>query len=172
MLISKNLTRALNEQIGYEFFTSMQYTAIACYFGAEALPELAKHFTLQAEEERVHALKLVNYVVDSGGKMVIPEIPSPKSEFKTAEEACKLALDSELEVTKKINGLVDLAIEEKDHLAQNFLQWFVNEQMEEVSTAETLLRIVQRAGEAGLLFVEDYLARNGLAASTPDLNAQ
>ncbi len=172
MMISKNLSRALNEQIGYEFFTSMQYTAIACYFGAEALPELAKHFSLQADEERFHALKLVNYVVDSGGKMVIPEIPSPESAFNTAEEACKLALDSEISVTKKINGLVDLAIEEKDHLAQNFLQWFVNEQLEEVSTAETLLRIVQRAGESGLLFVEDYLARNGLAASTPDLNAQ
>ena len=90
MLISKNLTAALNEQIGYEFFTSMQYTAIACYFGAEALPELAKHFTLQAEEERVHALKLVNYVVDSGGKMIIPTIPSPQSDFKTAEEAWPL----------------------------------------------------------------------------------
>ncbi len=172
MMISENMTSALNEQIGYEFFTSMQYTAIACHFGAEALPELAKHFSMQADEERVHALKLVNYVVDSGGKMVIPEIPSPRNDFATAEEACQLAVDSEIFVTKKINGLVDLAIGEKDHLSQNFLQWFVNEQLEEVSTAETLLRIVQRAGESGLLFVEDYLARNGLAAGTPDLNAQ
>jgi ferritin len=171
MLISANLTKAINAQIGYEFFTSMQYTAIAAYFGGEALPELSRHFVLQAEEERTHALKLVNYVVDSGGKMEIPVIESPKSEFGTAEEACKMALDSELTVTKQINDIMNLAVDERDHLAQNFMQWFVTEQLEEVSTAESLLRIVQRAGENGLLFVADYLARNGLAASQPSSTA-
>ena len=167
MLISASLTKAINKQIGYEFFTSMQYTAIAAYFGSEALPELARHFALQAEEERSHALKLVSYVIDSGGKMEIPAIDSPQAGFSNAEEACKMALDSELTVTRQINDIMNLAVDEKDHLAQNFMQWFVTEQLEEVSTADSLLRIVQRAGENGLLFVEDYLARNGLAAAQP-----
>ncbi len=167
MLISPQLAKAINKQIGYEFFTSLQYTAIAAYFGGEALPELSRHFSTQADEERSHALKLVNYVVDSGGKLEIPPIDSPEGEFATAEEACKLALDSELSVTRQINEIMNLAVDERDHLAQNFLQWFVTEQLEEVSTAESLLRIVQRAGEGGLLFVEDYLARNGLEATLP-----
>jgi len=96
-----------------------------------------------------------------------PRLDSPEGEFATAEEACKLALDSELSVTRQINEIMNLAVDERDHLAQNFLQWFVTEQLEEVSTAESLLRIVQRAGEGGLLFVEDYLARNGLEATLP-----
>lgn len=166
MLISEKMAAAINTQVGNEFGASLQYVAIGAYFGSENLPELSAHFHKQAAEERDHALRLVNYVVEAGSRARIPAIPSPKSEFKTAEEAVALSLNWELTVTKQINKLVDLAITEKDHITRNFLQWFVNEQLEEVSSMETLLSIVRRAGEKGLLFVEDYLARRGGVGSS------
>ena len=157
MLISPKMNDAINEQIGHEFAAMLQYVAIATYFDGEALPMLARHFYRQAEEEREHAMRFVKYVVDAGGKVAIPAIPAVKSGFRAAEEAVKLSLDRELTVTKQINDLVDLSIREKDHMSKNFLDWFVKEQLEEVSSMDTLLRMVRRAGESGLLFVEQYL---------------
>ena len=169
MLISDKMAAAINTQIGNEFGACLQYVAIGAHFGSDNLPELSKHFHRQAMEEKDHALRLVNYVVDAGGRVEIPAIPAVKSEFKTAEEAVQLSLNWEVTVTKQINGLVDLAIKENDHITRNFLQWFVNEQLEEVSSMETLLSIVRRAGEAGLLFVEEYLARRkGVTVSSAE----
>jgi ferritin len=159
MLISDKMAAAINTQIGNEFGACLQYVAIGAYFGSENLPELSKHFHRQAMEEKDHALRLVNYVVDAGGRVEIPAVSAAKSDFKSAEDAVQLSLNWEVTVTKQINGLVDLAIKENDHITRNFLQWFVNEQLEEVSSMETLLSIVRRAGEGGLLFVEEYLAR-------------
>lgn len=161
MLISDRMAAAINTQIGNEFGASLQYVAIGAHFGAESLPELSKHFHKQAMEERGHAMRLVNFLVDAGARVRIPAIPPPKAEFKTAEEAVQLSLEWEMTVTRQINELVDLSITDKDHITRNFLQWFVSEQLEEVASMETLLSIVRRAGEAGLLFVEDYLARRG-----------
>ncbi len=161
MLISDKMVAALNTQIGNEFGAFIQYVQIASHFGKENLPELSKHFQRQAEEEKTHALKIVSFVVDAGGSVAIPPIAGPRATFKTAEEAVQLSLDWEITVTKQINGLVDLAIAESDHISRNFLQWFVNEQLEEVSSMEQLLSIVRRAGEGGLLLVEDYLVRRG-----------
>ena len=161
MLISDRMTAAINTQIGNEFGAFLQYVSIGAHFGAESLPGLSAHFHKQAMEERSHAMRFVNFLVDAGARVRIPPIPAPQAEFKTAEEAVKLSLEWELTVTRQINDLVDLAITDKDHLTRNFLQWFVNEQLEEVASMETLLSIVRRAGENGLLFVEDYLARRG-----------
>lgn len=163
MLTSKKMNAAINEQIGHEFSAMLQYVAIATYFDGEGLPMLARHFYRQAEEEREHAMRFVKYVVDAGGDVAIPAIPAAKSGFGSAEEAVKLSLDRELTVTKQINELMDRAIEEKDHTTRNALEWFVEEQLEEVSSMETLLRMVQRARESGLLFVEDYLAHGHTA---------
>ena len=170
MLISEKMNAAINEQVGHEFGASLQYVAIAAYFDSDNLPELAAHFYRQAEEERDHAMRLVNYVVDAGGKVTIPAVPAPKSGFASAEEAVKLSVDWELTVTKQINALVDLAIKETDHTTQNFLQWFVTEQLEEVSSMERLLSMIRRAG-ANLLFVEDYLARQGGGAKEAEAAA-
>lgn len=161
MLISGQMNTALNEQVGNEFSASLQYVAIATYFDTESLPELANHFYRQAEEERTHAMRFVHYVVDAGGAVNIPAIPEAHSRFRSAEEAVQTALDGEMSVTQQINALVDLAIKESDHITQSMLQWFVAEQLQEVSGMDTLLRIVQRAGEQGLLHVEEYLARRG-----------
>ena len=158
MLISKKLEDALNKQVGAEFGASLQYVSIAAYFDADDLPQLAAFFYRQAEEEKEHALKFLHYVVDAGGEVRIPTVEGPKYDFKSAEEAAQAALEWEMQVTKEVNHLMDLAIKENDHIAQEFLRWFVNEQLEEVSTMETLLSVIRRAGD-NLLWVEDFLAR-------------
>jgi ferritin len=162
MIISKPMNAALNEQVGNELLASNQYLAIAAYFDGEGLPMLTKHFMKQSAEERDHAMRFVRYILEAGGDLEIPEIPSPKGGFKSAAAAVQLALDSELKVTKQINEIVDLAIKEHDHLSKNALEWFVNEQREEVSSMDTLLRMVKRAGEPGLFFVENFLLQGGL----------
>lgn len=161
MLTSKKIISAINEQIGYEFSASMQYYAIAAHFAAEALPQLSQHFFQQAEEEKGHALRFIKYVVDAGGRVVIPAIDAAKSTFKTPEAAVKLSLDQEVKVTHQINALVELARSEKDYITINFLQWFLTEQLEEVSSMDNLLKIVQRAGD-DLLQADEYLARVGV----------
>jgi bacterioferritin B len=160
MLISQKMNAAINEQIGNEFAASLQYVAIASHFAGEGLSELATKFYRQADEERDHAMRFVRYVVDAGGKVAIPAIPAPKAQFKSVEEAVRLSLEWEQTVTKQVNGLVQLAIKESDYIAQNFLGWFVNEQLEEVSSMDNLLKVVQRAGDKNLLYVESYLARH------------
>ena len=125
------------------------------------MPQLSAHFFKQAEEEKGHALRFMKYIIDAGGHVVIPAIEAPKSKFKTPRDAVKLSLDQEVHVTKQINALVDLARKENDHITVNFLQWFLTEQLEEVSSMDNLLKIVERAGD-DLLQADEYLARVGL----------
>jgi ferritin len=151
---------ALNKQVIEEFTASLQYIAIALHFDRETLPELSKFFHAQATEEHGHAMKLLQYINDAGGTALVPATRDAKNHFESAEEAVQLALNQELKVTEQINHLVDQAAGEQDHLTRPFLQWFVTEQLEEVSSMTDLLNVVKRAGEANLLLVEDYLARN------------
>jgi len=159
MLISENLAKAFSQQVGNEFGASLQYVAIATHFDLEALPQLAVHFYKQAEEERDHAMRFVKYLVDADARVAIPAVPAPKGKFNSAEEAVKLSLDWELEVTRQINRIVEMAKKEDDYTTDTFLQWFVKEQLEEVSSMDQLLKVIQRAGEKNLLRVEEYLAR-------------
>jgi ferritin len=160
-LISPELNKAFNEEIGRELFASHQYIAIACYFDGRALKKLAALFFKQADEEREHAMKFVEYLNEVGGKVEVPAIEAPKSDFQSAEEAVRLALEWEIEVTNRINDLMTMAIEQKDYAAQEFLDWFVKEQVEEVSTMQDLLQIVQQVGEHYLIMVEAYLSHGG-----------
>ena len=161
MIISKELVAALNVQIGNEFGAMLQYFSIAAHFERETLPLLAGHFHRQAEEEKTHALKFMAFIIDVGGTVEIPALPAPQAKFKFAEDAVKLALEQEEQVTKQVNHLVGMAKQAQDYTSDTFLQWFVNEQLEEVSSMQDLLSVVQRAGEGNLLRVEEYLARNG-----------
>ncbi len=167
MLISETMGAALNQQIGNEFGAYLQYVAIAAHFDHESLPELAAYFNRQADEERNHAMRFVRYVLDTGGRVEVPSITAPQSRFATAEEAANLALEHEVMVTRQINGLVELAVQERDHITENTLRWFVTEQLEEVHSADSLLRVIQRAGEDGLLQVEDYLVRHKATRRAP-----
>jgi len=158
MLISAKMNGLMNAQIGHEFGASLQYVEIAAYFDGAGLPVLTRHFFDQAAEEREHALKFVRYILDADGSVTVPAVPAPRARFKSAEEAVALALEWEHTVTKQINNLLEAASKERDYLAHDFLEWFAREQLEECASMDTLLKMVRRAGEPGLLLVENALA--------------
>ncbi len=161
MLISATLAQALNAQVGNEFGASLQYYAIGAHFHRQHLAQLAKLFFKQADEEREHAQKILHYIVETGGELRLPAVKEPVHAFATAEDALQAALNWEVEVTGQIKRLMDLAASESDYLAQNFLQWFVDEQLEEVTKMQRLLGVVRMAGERNLLSVEAYLVHGG-----------
>jgi len=157
VLIGRELADAFNEQIGHEFGASMQYVSIAAHFSQRQLKLLAKIFFEQAEEEKQHAMKFVQYLLDTKGDLAIPPIPAPKATFASAEEAVGAALAWEQDVTRQITRLMDLAVKQNDYLAQSFLQWFIDEQLEEVVKMDRLLSVIRQSGEKNLLMVEAYL---------------
>lgn len=159
MIISKKLEQMINDQVGREFGASLQYVSIAAYFDADDLPNLAAFFYRQADEERMHAMKFAHFIIDAGGQVRIPAVGASKYDFKDAGEAVEAALEWEMEVTRQINALMDQAIGDHDHISKQFLDWFIAEQLEEISTMQTLLKIVKRSKE-NMLFADDYLARN------------
>jgi ferritin len=161
MLASERLIQAFNQQIGNEMGASMQYIAIASYFDSETLPQLAAFFYRQSEEERVHAMRFVKFINDVGGRVRIPDLPAPQADFASAEEAVAAALGWEEEVTRQIYDLVEVAKQDRSYVAVRFLDWFVEEQLEEVTTMNDLLAVIRRAGPDRLLFVEEYLVRQG-----------
>jgi len=158
MLISKELNQAINAQVGRELEASHQYLSIAAYFDGRFLKKFAELFRKQATEEREHAEKFIKYILDAGGEVRIPAVAAPKSEFASAEEAVALSLKWEKDVTGFIYELVDIAIKEKDYIARQFLDWYVAEQLEEVSSMEQLLGVVQMSGEKNLLMLEAYVS--------------
>lgn len=160
MLINKKINEAINVQIGNEFGASLQYVSIASYLSEEGLLELSAFFYQQADEEREHAMRFVKFVVDSGGRVEIPAIPAPRHSFRHVLEALELSLNWEREVTAQITALYELGLHEKDYVSQNFLNWFLKEQLEEVSTMETLVKVGKRAKE-NLLFLEEFVGRHG-----------
>ena len=160
-MISETLQNAINDQIKAELDSSYLYLAMSAWCESINFKGFAAWFKKQAAEENEHAMKFVHYVTEAGGTVVIPAIEAPRSDIASAETAVKLSLDWENEVTRQITALMDQAVKETDYLAQGFLQWFVNEQLEEVTTMETLLKVIQRAGPNGLLWVESYVAKRG-----------
>jgi len=158
MMISEAMARSVSAQIGREYYAAIQYDMIAAYFERNALPALTALFRAQADEELAHAQKFIDYVTEAGGIVEIPEIEKARADFTSIEEAVQTAHDNEEAVTQAINTLMDQAIEENDHLARGMLQWFVNEQLEEMSLQGDLLTVVRRAGD-DLHYVEQYVAK-------------
>ena len=157
MLISRELAQKFNEQIGHEFGASLQYISIAAHFNQRHLTLLAGLFFNQGDEERTHALKFVKYLLDAKGDLRVPAIPAPTPIFASSEDAVQAALNWEQDVTRQITGLMDMAVKDSDYLAQSFLQWFIDEQLEEVVKMERLLGVIRQSGEKNLLMVEAYL---------------
>lgn len=162
MLVNEALIELLNQQIQNEFKAAAQYVAIAVYFESESLPALGNFFFAQADEEREHAMKFVHYLLDAGAKPEIRGLPNLRNDFTSPGDAVSCALDGELEVTRQINNLVGEAAANNDHMTHTFLQWFVTEQLEEVSTMSTLLDTIKHAGDQ-LLLVEDFVRRGELS---------
>jgi bacterioferritin B len=158
MPASKEIQNLLNKQVAMEFGASLQYDIMASYFASEALPQLSKHFAKQATEERDHAHRFMKYIVDSGSRVIIKKVPEPQCEFDRALDVVKLSLDQEIRVTQSIDAIANLALKQSDHATYNFLQWFIQEQSEEVASMDQLLKIVERAGEEGLIFVEQFIS--------------
>jgi ferritin len=157
MQISKAVATLMGAQIGHELGASHQYLQVATYFDNLAFKKLAEFFYKQSAEEREHAMKFVHFLTETGVDVKIPAVAAPKYEIASAEAAFQMSLEWELEVTRQIHAMVDQAAKDKDFASHSFLQWYVDEQVEEVSTMETMLEIVKRAGEKNLLMVEAYL---------------
>jgi ferritin len=145
--------------MGRELAAHVQYLQISAWFMGEGLPELARFFADQAAEEHDHALRFLHYLEDAAVAPEIPAIEAPRHAFETAEDAIGHSVEQELAVTRYIDELVTASQSRGDHATTAFLQWFVTEQVEEVATMSELLQVVRRAGEGGLLLVEDHVAR-------------
>ena len=154
----KSFADALNEQIANEFAASQQYVGAAVYYDAETLPRLANFFYRQALEEREHAMMMVQYLLDVGAEVRIPDIKSQQTSYVDGVAPVRMALEQEERVGQEIYALFELAREEKDYRAEQFMQWFVKEQVEEVALMNDILNVVERAKE-NLLLAEDYIAR-------------
>lgn len=148
----------LQEQIRCEFTAGQQYTAIAVYFDGEDLPQLASRFYAQAVEERNHAMMLVQYLLDRGADVEIPGTDAVRNKFDKPRDALALALELERGVTEQISRLASVARDENDYLGEQFMQWFLKEQVEEVALMSTLVRIADRAGD-DLFHLEGFVAR-------------
>jgi ferritin len=160
----------LNEQIANEFAAHQQYVAAAVYFDRETLPRLAEFFYKQALEERGHAMMMVQYLLDQGVDAVVPGIAAPQTNFGDIVEPVRLALDQEKRVTDQVNALAGLAREHSDYASEQFMQWFIKEQVEEVSSMSDLLAIVERAKQ-NPLWAEDWLAREKSGGGAEDPTA-
>jgi ferritin len=157
-MAEKSFAAALNDQISNEFAASQQYVGAAVYYDAETLPRLADFFYRQAAEEREHAMMMVQYLLDVGEEVRIPDIESKQTRFDDAVAPVRMALEQEKVVGEEIYALFELARETKDYRAEQFMQWFVKEQVEEVALMHDLLNVVERSKD-NLLLVEDYMAR-------------
>jgi len=153
----------LNQQIAYEFAASQQYIANAVYYDAETLPRLAAFFYAQAVEERNHAMMMVEYLLDADERVTIPGVAAPETAFSDIVAPVALALEQERRVSDQIGELMGVAREENDYLSEQFMQWFLKEQVEEVSSMSSLLAVVQRSSDSAML-IEEYLARESQSA--------
>ncbi|MFI6576542.1 ferritin [Nocardiopsis sp. NPDC050513] len=151
--------RLLVDQVRHEFTASHQYVAIAAWFDTHDLPQLARVFYDQSLEERDHAQMIVRYLIDSDVDFTFPGVNAIETDFTTARDLVALALRQEREVTDQIHRLAKVARDEDDYAGEQFLQWFVQEQTEEVATMSTLLNVVDRA-DGNLFDVETFVARD------------
>ena len=153
MMISKAIAKRLNEQVNNEFFAFWAYQQMAYSFEELDLPVFAQLFFKQASEEREHAEKIAKYLTEQGAPITLSKLDAPKSNYKSAAEIIQAALDHELMVTKHWNDISDMAIKAKDHATRVLSDWFVNEQVEEVSSMNELLSMVNRAKSDGQIMM-------------------
>jgi ferritin len=153
--------RLLREQIGHEFDAHQQYVAIAVWFDSQDLPQLARHYYRQALEERNHAMMIVQYMLDRDLAVAIPSGGAVRNDFGHVVEPIALALQQEKEVTEQIKAIFNAARAEGDALGEQFMLWFLKEQVEEVASATTLLKVAERAEAPGanIFDLENYVAR-------------
>jgi ferritin len=165
---AERFVEQLNIQIGNEFAAHQQYVACAVYYDALTMPQMASFFYAQALEERDHAMMMVNYLIDSDAPVIIPGVAAPQVEFADLVAPVALALEQERRVSAQINELTKIAREEADFASDQFMQWFIKEQVEEVATMSDLLAVVRRSSD--IEAIEDYVQREQ-SAEGPDPSA-
>jgi ferritin len=149
---------ALNKQITNEFAASQQYVAIAIYYESHTFPQLARFFYAQAVEERNHAMMMARYLLDTNAPVRVEGVPAPKPDFEDFLGPIKLALEHERSVSEQISTVFSLAREEGDYLSEQFMQWFLKEQVEEEATMSELVEVAERVRDLPMT-LEEYIAR-------------
>ena len=169
-MISKKMEEALNKQLNRELFSSYLYLSMATYFESLTLVGMANWMKLQAEEEHIHSMKFFDFIQKIGGRVILEQVDKPDSEWDSPQKAFEDALAHEAYITRNINELTDLAIEERDHSTRTFLQWYVDEQVEEEAGARDVLDKLTLAGnsQGGLFhFDKEMTALAALALANP-----
>ena len=159
---AERFVHQLNLQIGNEYAAHQQYVACAVYYDALTMPQMASFFYAQAVEERGHAMMMVKYLIDSDAPVLIPGVAAPITEFADLVTPVALALDQEKRVSAQINDLTRIAREENDFASDQFMQWFIKEQVEEVATMSDLVTVVRRSRD-NIEAIEDYIQREQMA---------
>lgn len=155
-MLNPELEAALNAQLGGELYSSHLYLSMSAYCESTNMPGAAHWFRMQAEEERAHAMKFFDHIVDRGGRVTLGTIEAPPTEFRSLLDAFEQALEAERNVSAAIDRLTTTAIEKGDHAAQAFLQWFVTEQVEEEKQADDVVQTLRAIGEdPATLFILD-----------------
>jgi ferritin len=154
-MLAKEIDAALNDQIKWELYSGYMYLSMASYFEETGLMGFAHWMKMQAQEELYHAMKMLEYTNEAGGRVLLQGIDQPPHTWESALDVIESGLKHEQEVTRRINELVDLAIQHKDHATQAFLQWFVTEQVEEEASFGEVRDKVKLAGECGGMFMLD-----------------
>ena len=159
-MLSEKLEKSLNDQITFEFYSSYTYLAMSAFCESSDLSGFANFFRVQAKEELDHAMKLYDYVFQKGGKVVLGEIEQPKKEYDSMVDLFETGLSHERIVTNRIYDITDIATEEREHATISFLKWFIDEQVEEENTFNTLLKKIKRAegNPAALYMLDEELA--------------
>lgn len=161
-MLTKKLQEAINDQINKEFFSEYFYLSMSAYLESIEMEGFANYFNVQAQEEHFHAMKMFNFVHDKGGRVILQALGKPESEFKSVLNTIEEALKHERYITKSINDLMDVAIKENDHSVKSFLEWYVDEQVEEESTMSKLiakLKLINGEGLGLLTIDNDLLSR-------------
>ena len=161
-MVAERFAAQLNEQIGHELAAHHQYLACAVHYDAETMPQMAAFFYRQAMEERTHAMMMVQYLLDTDADVVIPGTAPPVVAFADIAAPVELALTQERRVTEQVNALLRTAREESDFASEQFMQWFIKEQVEEVATMSDLLAVVRRNLD-DVEDVEEWVARESAA---------
>ena len=152
----------LNEQLCSEFGAHLQYVSVATYYDGLTMPQLADFFYRQGNEERDHAMMMIKYIVDSDEGVHIPVVTAPVSDFADISAPVELALAQERRVQREVHELLAIARAANDYASEQFMQWFVKEQVEEIATMSDLMTVVKRAPN-NIEAIEDYVARESQA---------
>ncbi len=168
-MMNERIEKALNEQMNAELYSAYLYLSMASYFESKGLEGCAHWMKAQTQEELMHAMKFYEFITERGGRAIMKAIDAPPSDWDSPLNVFENALQHEQYVTSLINKLMDLAIEEKDHATQIFLQWFISEQVEEEASAGAVVEKMRLAGQSpgGVFMVDRELAQRQMPIPIP-----